>query len=136
MSSSPNTVLITGGAGFIGSHLARSLIASGSQVRVLDDLSSGSRDNLQGLDIDFHQGDVTCRVTADKACEGVDHVYHLAANASVALSMHAPLECHRVNTLGTLVMHEGQITGELMRDELSEEAVMQLATGNVAVTSG
>lgn len=74
--------LVTGGCGFIGSHLVDSLVDDGADVRVLDDLSTGKRENIPG-DADLIVGDVGDRATVGKAIEGVDGIFHLAAVASV-----------------------------------------------------
>lgn len=75
-------VLVTGGASFIGSHLVEDLVARGANVRVADDLSSGSMDNLASIrsEINVLRGDLRDRETAMKATEGIDTVFHLAAN--------------------------------------------------------
>ncbi len=70
--------LVTGGAGFIGSHLVRELLRTGYTVRVLD-LPSANRDNLKGLDIEFCGGDLTKPAEVEAACDGMDAVFHLAA---------------------------------------------------------
>jgi nucleoside-diphosphate-sugar epimerase len=96
--------LVTGGAGFIGSHIAEALARRGDFVRVLDNLSSGSRDNLAefGDKVDFVQGDIREPLDLKRALQGVDYVFHLAALRSVERSMHDPLETHTVNATGTL----------------------------------
>ena len=76
------TFLITGGAGFIGSHLCEALIARGDQVRVLDDLSAGQRTNLPS-GVDFIQGDAADPATVRNAVEGVAGCFHLAAIVAV-----------------------------------------------------
>ncbi len=95
-------VLITGGAGFIGSHLAEHFSASGSEVRVLDNLRTGYLRNLEGLNCDFHRGSVTEAEELAAAMDRVELVFHLAAMVSVPESMEHPDECVRINTLGTL----------------------------------
>jgi UDP-glucose 4-epimerase len=97
-------LLITGGAGFIGSNLARLAVGHPSvdRVVVLDDLSTGSLENLAGLDVDFVEGSVTDPAVLDRAVAGADSVVHLAALASVPLSIEDPLRCHEVNATGTL----------------------------------
>ena len=95
-------VLITGGAGFIGSHLAEHFSASGSEVRVLDNLRTGYLRNLEGLNCDFHRGSVTKADELAAAMDGVELVFHLAAMVSVPESMEHPDECVRINTLGAL----------------------------------
>jgi UDP-glucose 4-epimerase len=97
-------ILITGGAGFIGSNLARLALASPevTGVVVLDDLSTGSRDALTGLDVEFHEGSVADQDAVDAAVAGCDAVVHLAAMASVPHSIEDPVRCHDVNATGTL----------------------------------
>lgn len=97
-------VLVTGGAGFIGSNLVGSLVSSGARVRVLDDLSTGSLENLAGLggDIDFVEADVRSRAAVARAVAGAEVVYHLAALPSVARSIADPLTTNAVNVDGTL----------------------------------
>lgn len=93
--------LVTGGCGFIGSHLCDALIASGHRVRVLDDLSSGKREHLaEGAEL--IQGDITEAKTVQAAMEGVDGCFHLAAIASVARSESDWVRCHQVNLTGSI----------------------------------
>ncbi|MBL9176350.1 MAG: NAD-dependent epimerase/dehydratase family protein [Verrucomicrobiales bacterium] len=96
------SVLITGGAGFIGSHLAAACRARGMGVRVLDDLSSGREENLAGLDVEFRCGTILSPTDLAGAMRGVDTVFHLAAFVSVAASMEQPEACAELNTMGTL----------------------------------
>jgi nucleoside-diphosphate-sugar epimerase len=101
----PETLaLVTGGAGFIGSHLVDALVASGARVRVLDDLSSGRRENLAGLTskIDLVEGDIRDVETCRRACRGVEVVFHLAAVGSVPRSMKDPAHSLSVNVGGTV----------------------------------
>ncbi|MCE5273200.1 NAD-dependent epimerase/dehydratase family protein [bacterium] len=95
-------VLITGGAGFIGSHLAEHFSVSGAEVRVLDNLRTGYLRNLDGLTCDFRRGSVTEAAELAAAMDGVELVFHLAAMVSVPESVEHPDECVRINTLGTL----------------------------------
>lgn len=96
--------LITGGAGFIGSHLVEHLVAAGDDVTVLDDLSSGSRANLAAVrrQIRFIRGSVTDLNTCRRAVERVDCVLHHAAVTSVQRSVDEPGLTHQVNATGTL----------------------------------
>lgn len=96
--------LVTGGAGFIGSHLVRELTRSGTAVRVLDNVSSGDMANLEGLGrkIEFHEGDIRNAVACRNACREVDTVFHLAAAVSVPQSVRDPLLFDAVNSGGTL----------------------------------
>lgn len=101
-------LLITGGAGFIGANLGRRAVGHKDveRVVVLDDLSTGFADNLDGLDVDFIHGSVTDPDVLDAAVSGVDVVVHLAALASVSASIENPLRCHEVNATGTLLVLE------------------------------
>ena len=93
--------LVTGGAGFLGSHLVDALLERGDRVRVLDDLSSGKRQNLP-RHVQFLQADVTDSRAVAEAIEGVDSCFHLAAIASVARSNRDWLRTHEVNLAGLL----------------------------------
>ena len=100
-------VLITGGAGFIGSNLVRAALAEGHEIVVLDDLSTGYAANLAGLAVRFHKGSVNDRDVLDAALEDVDAVVHLAALGSVPRSILDPAATHHVNATGTLSVLEG-----------------------------
>jgi UDP-glucose 4-epimerase len=100
-------VLITGGAGFIGSNLARAALAEGHEIVVLDDLSTGYAANLDGLPVRFHEGSVNDRDTLDAALEDVGAVVHLAALGSVPRSILDPVATHHANATGTLSVLEG-----------------------------
>lgn len=95
--------LVTGGAGFIGSHLVHRLVELGHSVRVLDDLSSGKRENLADVlsKTDWIQGDMADPATARRACRGVEVVLHEAAVPSVPKSVDDPVTSHRSNVEGT-----------------------------------
>ncbi|HEU4999658.1 MAG TPA: NAD-dependent epimerase/dehydratase family protein [Lapillicoccus sp.] len=100
-------VLITGGAGFIGSNLARAALAEGHEVVVLDDLSTGYAANLAGIDVRFHEGSVNEPDILDAALAGVDSVVHMAALGSVPRSILDPVATHHANATGTLNVLEG-----------------------------
>ena len=95
--------LVTGGAGFIGSHLARALAARGTRVRVLDDLSTGHRANLDGAEVELVARDMTAGSLAE-LMRGVDVVFHLAALPSVPRSVKDPLRSHDAAATATLRM--------------------------------
>ncbi len=94
-------VLVTGGAGFIGSHIVEHFQGR-AEVRVLDNLRSGSRENLRGFAVDFVEGSVLDEAVVQRAMAGVDVVFHLAALVSVGESMEKPVECEQVNVIGLL----------------------------------
>jgi len=107
--------LITGGGGFIGSNLTEALLLRGDDVRVLDDFSSGRRENLASAEAwaregggtyELVEGDVADPATCGTAVQGVDHVLHQAAIPSVQRSVVNPLATHRVNVDGTLYLLE------------------------------
>jgi nucleoside-diphosphate-sugar epimerase len=88
--------LVTGGAGFIGSHISSALASAGARVRVIDDLSTGYRENLEGIkgDLDFVQGSLADEGTLGKAIEDVELVFHEAAIPSVPRSVENPRQTH------------------------------------------
>ncbi|MCM8778393.1 MAG: SDR family oxidoreductase [Candidatus Omnitrophica bacterium] len=100
--------LVTGGAGFIGSHLVETLLKQGEKVRILDNFVTGKRENLSFLSnyssstFSLIEGDIRDLKTCEKACRGVDYVLHQAALRSVPKSMKYPLEYNEVNIQGTL----------------------------------
>jgi UDP-glucose 4-epimerase len=131
-------ILITGGAGFIGSHLAEALIAEGAEVLVLDDLSTGSRANLSALEacpgFQFAEGSVLDAAAVERAMERADFVYHLAAAVGVELVVHKPVHTLEDNVAGTenvlaaaarrgagvLVASTSEVYGKSERERFSE----------------
>ncbi|HEY0766118.1 MAG TPA: SDR family oxidoreductase [Pyrinomonadaceae bacterium] len=97
------TVLVTGGAGFIGSHIAAALLAQGARVRVLDDLTTGHRENIEeiGGDLDFVEGSVADEQLLSKVLNGVEVVFHEAAIPSVPRSVEEPRQTHVASVDGT-----------------------------------
>jgi UDP-glucose 4-epimerase len=109
-----STVLITGIAGFIGSSIARALLAEGAQVRGIDNLSTGSMDNLEEIRsrIDFRKASVLNREALSDACVGVDYIFHEAAIPSVPKSVDDPIGTNDPNLTGTLyVLEEARKAG-------------------------
>ncbi len=104
MSGSPLKCLVTGGAGFIGSHVAEHLVRGGHQVRVVDNLSTGDRANLAVLGdrAEFVEGDLTDPALCARVVRGVEVVWHLAALPSVPRSMLDPRGCHEHNVNATV----------------------------------
>jgi UDP-glucose 4-epimerase len=109
--------LVTGGAGFIGSHLVEALTSAGKRVRVLDDFSTGTADNLTSIKPvpEVISGDVSDPAAVGRAVSGADVVFHLAALASVAKSLDAPEETHRVCATGTLNVLDAARRGGVRR---------------------
>jgi len=106
--------LVTGGAGFIGSHITTALVKRGENVRVLDDLSTGFADNLQSVikELEFVEGDIVDSQTVAAAVKGVDCIFHQAALASVPMSIDNPMETNRVCVNGTLnVLNQARQAG-------------------------
>lgn len=99
--------LVTGGAGFIGSHVCKRLCEAGHDVIVLDDLSTGNLANLDGLELQFTRGSVTDRELVERLSVNVEAVAHLAALGSVPRSIENPVKSFEVNALGTLNVLEG-----------------------------
>jgi UDP-glucose 4-epimerase len=102
--------LVTGAAGFIGRSIAKRLLEQGHSVRGLDNLSTGKRENLDGLEgLDFVEGDITDEATVEKACSGIELVFHEAALASVPRSVVDPIASNHVNVTGTIkLLHAAQ----------------------------
>jgi nucleoside-diphosphate-sugar epimerase len=106
----PYTVLVTGGAGFIGSHLVHALAARGDTVRVIDDFSSGKPANLSGTpgsgSVELIEGSILDEAALARAVAGVHTVFHQAAIPSVPRSLSAPVPSHNANATGTLLVLE------------------------------
>jgi nucleoside-diphosphate-sugar epimerase len=95
-------MLVTGGAGFIGSHLVDALVAEGHDVRVLDNLATGNLDNLRySPKVEFIRGDIRDLEMVQRSAEGASVVFHQAALPSVPRSIADPVSCHDVNATGT-----------------------------------
>ena len=118
--------LVTGGAGFIGSHLVRALLAQGDAVRVYDNFSTGKRANLpetaSGLEV--WEGDVRDHAHLQTALQGVDYVLHQAAFVSVAQSIEEPLTCFEINVQGTANVLEAARQASVRRVVLASSAAV------------
>lgn len=117
-------ILVTGGAGFIGSHLVEALLRRGQKIRVIDNLQTGAKENLEevtgyplknpgtpkekfylwplGDRVEFLFGDIEDLETCRRACQGISYVFHHAALVSVQRSLEDPIRCHQANATGTL----------------------------------
>ena len=107
--------LVTGGAGFIGSHLVRAHVARGDTIRVLDNLSSGSSENLDGMDVELMVGDIRSEEAVVQAMQGIDTVFHLAAFVSVPASMDDPNACYETNVMGSLNIMKASLKAGVRR---------------------
>jgi UDP-glucose 4-epimerase len=116
-------VLVTGGAGFIGSHIVEHFQGM-AEVRVLDNLRSGFRRNLNGFEHEFIEGSIADRETVRAAMQGVDFVFHLAAMISVPESMQKPVECNAINTASTLVVLEEAARAKVQKFVFSSSAAI------------
>ncbi len=116
--------LITGGAGFIGSHIAHALLNQGAEVRILDNFSSGKRGNLKGLDVEIIEGDLRDISRVTEAVRGVGIVFHEAAFVSVPESMEKPQECFDVNITGTSILFEAARKAGVQRVVIASSAAV------------
>lgn len=119
-------VLVTGGAGFIGSHLVEALLGKGYKVRVLDNLSTGKRSNLpvDHPDLDLVVGDVADAVVVAQAMRDCSAVVHLAAVASVQASVDDPVSTHQSNFVGTLNVCESMLKAGVKRVVFASSAAI------------
>lgn len=118
--------LVTGGAGFIGSHIVRALIDRGDSVRVYDNFSTGKRENLSGLDgsVEILEGDLRDRSRVFEATRGADYVFHQAAFVSVPQSMQEPEVCFDINVKGTLNVLEAAREASVKQVVLASSAAV------------
>src|SRR5947209_18511448 len=128
------TFLVTGGAGFIGSHIATALAKRGDRVRVLDKLSTGHRSNPAhlGQQVELIQGDLTDREAVGRAVAGVDCVFHQAARASVPRSVEFPLDTNAACVTGTVTLLDAARRAGVRRVVY---AASSSAYGNLAASS-
>ncbi len=116
--------LVTGGAGFIGSHLVRALLEQGDFVRVLDNFSTGKRENLAGLSVELVQADLRDPARVAESVNNIDYVFHEAAFVSVPQSMDEPLTCFDVNQRGTETLLEAARKAGVKRVVLASSAAV------------
>lgn len=117
-------VLVTGGAGFIGSNLVRLLVEQGISVRVLDNLSTGYIKNLETLPIELIQGDICDADLVQKAVDGMDVIFHLAAHIGNVKSLEHPREDAQINVLGAVNLLEAARTAGVRRIVYSSSAAI------------
>lgn len=125
--------LVTGGAGFIGSNVVKFLIEKKWDVRVIDNLSSGSESNLDKLNIEFIKGDICDTKISLNACEGIDVVFHLAACVGRQKSIDNPIFDSTTNLLGTISVLEGMRKQHVKRIVYSSSAAIfgELKTSSI-----
>jgi nucleoside-diphosphate-sugar epimerase len=123
--------LVTGGAGFIGSHIVRTLLERGDDVRVLDNFSTGKRENLAGLSEQFdggrfevHEGDIRDRTIVHAAVRDMDVVFHEAAFVSVPESMEKPQDCFDVNVSATVGLFDSARLAGVRRVVIASSAAV------------
>lgn len=116
--------LVTGGAGFIGSHIAGALLKQGGSVRVLDNFSTGKTENLKGLQVDLLEDDLRNPSAVTRAVSGVDVIFHEAAFVSVPQSMEDPLSCFEINQHGTEILLEAARKAGVRRVILASSAAV------------
>jgi UDP-glucose 4-epimerase len=116
--------LVTGGAGFIGSHLVHALLEQGDFVRVLDNFSTGKRENLVGMDAEIMEGDLRDLDCVSRAVLDIDIVFHEAAFVSVPQSMQDPLPCFEINQRGTEFLLEAARKAGVRRVVLASSAAV------------
>jgi UDP-glucose 4-epimerase len=118
--------LVTGGAGFIGSHLVEALVAKGGTVSVLDNLTTGSRANLAKVEeqIVFHKGDIRDLHLLNEVSKGCEIIFHLAAEVSVPRTIEDPVESTMINVMGTLSVLEAARKNKVKRVVLSSSCAV------------
>lgn len=117
-------VLVTGGAGFIGSNLVKLLLEEGHSVRVIDDLSSGHAENLRGLDVEFINDSILSLGSVEQACKGVDVVFHMAASVGRQRSIDFPQKDSEINLIGTVNVLESMKKNNVGRIVYSSSAAI------------
>jgi UDP-glucose 4-epimerase len=120
----PKKVLVTGGAGFIGSNLVRLLVEQGVSVRVLDNLSTGYIKNIESLPIEFIQGDICDANLAQDVVDGMDAIFHLAAHIGNVKSLEHPQEDAQINILGAVNLLEAARKSGVQRIVYSSSAAI------------
>lgn len=128
---------VSGGAGFIGSHLVEALLAQGHQVKVFDNFSMGKQENLAPMmspALEIIEGDIADEQLLQAACAGVDGIFHLAAVVSVQLSIEKPAECSRTNALGTVKVFEAARKARVSRVVYASSAAVYGNNANLPLS--
>jgi UDP-glucose 4-epimerase len=130
--------LVTGGAGFIGSHIVEKLVERGDSVRVLDNFSTGNEENLDQVrdQIEILTGDLRNETDLRKAVEGIDLIFHQAAFVSVPLSMEDPDTCFNVNVSGTVNLLSAAFDAKVKRVVMASSAAVYGENSNVPLAEG
>ncbi|OQY36149.1 MAG: LPS biosynthesis protein WbpP [Anaerolineaceae bacterium 4572_5.1] len=130
------TCLVTGGAGFIGSAITRALLERGDNVRVLDNFSTGKRENLSSIasKIELIEGDIRDTSLVAQAVRDVDYIFHQAAFVSVPLSLEDPAKCFDVNVAGTLNVLSAAQRARVKRVVLASSAAVYGDTPHMPLT--
>ena len=130
--------LVTGGAGFIGSHIVQGLLERGDKVRVLDNFSTGKEENLKDFqgEIDLIKGDLREPTDLEKAIQNIEYIFHQAAFVSVPLSMEDPEECFEVNANGTIKLLSAAKESGVKRVVLASSAAVYGDNTAVPLTEG
>jgi UDP-glucose 4-epimerase len=131
-------ILVTGGGGFIGSHLVDLLLCNGHKVRVLDNFSTGHRSNLPMADSNLQviEGDIRDLTAVDRSVQGVDRIVHLAAVASVQASVDDPVGTHEVNLVGTVNLLEAALKYGVKRFVFASSAAVYGDVKKLPVAEG
>jgi len=116
--------LVTGGAGFIGSHIAEELLKEKAEVVVLDDLSTGKRENLPSEGIEFVKGSITDRELLEKTVKDIDYIFHEAALVSVAESIKHPAQTWEINIRGTKLLLNAAVKAGVKRVVFASSAAV------------
>lgn len=117
-------VLITGGAGFIGSHIAEALLKKNYEVRILDNFSTGEKENIKGIKAEVIEGSITDKKTVDEAMKGIDYLFHQAAQVSVADSVKNPSRTWDINIKGTKLVLNAAVKNKVKKVIVASSAAV------------
>ena len=119
-------VLVTGGAGFVGSHLTEKLVAEGHDVTVIDNLSHGTAGNIKSVmrDINFVEGEILAQEVLEESVKGKEYIFHLSANTSVNISIERPSWSAMQNIMATIKLLEAAVKYRVRRVIFSSTAAV------------